>query len=150
MGILSTNLYAFARKIGKQFLPYGLVDWRGTPVEEMDWAGRLRRMLKNMMPHGVVRLFRSDRVADLKEISSSLNRTCDRLRRDVGAGKMVKTVFLVTHPSMFPAKPLFAAMLNDDMFDPFVAVIPDLRWRDRDVAETMESCRVRLARCIPE
>ena len=150
MGILSTNLYAFARKIGKQFLPYGLVDWRGTPVEEMDWAGRLRRMLKNMMPHGVVRLFRSDRVADLKEISSSLNRTCDRLRRDVGAGKKVKTVFLVTHPSMFPAKPLFAAMLNDDMFDPFVAVIPDLRWRDRDVAETMESCRVRLARCIPE
>ena len=153
MGIPSIRLpvvVGCVRKVGRQFLPYGLVDWRGAPVEEGNCADRLRHRLKNMMPYGLVRIFRPDRIDDPEEIRSALNCTQDRLRREVSAGKKVKTVFLVTHPSMFPAKPLFDVMLHDDMFDPSVVVVPDLRWRDRSVAEAMESCRIRLAQCIPE
>ena len=153
MGILSTKLYVLAscaRKIGKQFLPYGLVDWRGAPVEEMDCVARLRHKLKNIMPYGLVRLFSPDRKIDPKEIRAALNRTCDRLRRNYYVGKKLNTVFLVAHPSMFPAKPLFDVMLRDSMFNPSVVVIPDFRWRDRNVAEAMESCRCHLAQCIPE
>ena len=40
----------------------------------------------------------------------------------------IKVAFLVMFDSMFAAKPLFEKMLKDDLFDPFILVIPNRTW----------------------
>ena len=65
------------------------------------------------------------------------------------AGERLRSVFLVSNASMFPARPLFDAMLASDEFDPRVVVVPDVRWRDGAVLSEMASCREALAAEIP-
>ncbi|MBO6036500.1 MAG: hypothetical protein J6P38_05410 [Acetobacter sp.] len=45
--------------------------------------------------------------------------------------KKIKVVFLVTLDNRFSAKPLFEKMLNDDLFDPFILVIPTVSWGEK-------------------
>ena len=68
-----------------------------------------------------------------------------KLRR----GERLKAVFFVSNAAMFPARPLFDAMRASDDFDPFVVVVPDLRWHDGSEMRMMEACRAELARTLP-
>ena len=74
---------------------------------------------------------------------------CARLCAKMKAGGRARAVFFVSSASMFPARPLFDAMLADAAFDPYVVVVPDLRWRDGKTDEAMASCRDGLAAVIP-
>lgn len=67
----------------------------------------------------------------------------------VKAGGKVKAVFFVSSASMFPAKPLFEKMLEDRRFDPYLAVIPDNRWKDGHTIEEMEACEKELSSWCP-
>ena len=95
-------------------------------------------------------LLRTHKIVSYEEHQASFPSKCVRLAERVASGEKLKAVFLVSNASMFPAKPLFDVMLHDDMFDPSVVVVPDLRWRDGGHVETMEACRKRLAADIPE
>ena len=75
---------------------------------------------------------------------------CAAISEKVKSGGRVKVVFFVSAASMFPARPLFEVMLRDAAFDPYVCVIPDLRWRDGAFIRDMEACEVELRTIIPE
>ncbi|MBO7483267.1 MAG: hypothetical protein J6U17_05220 [Kiritimatiellae bacterium] len=65
---------------------------------------------------------------------------CAALAAKRAAGTSLRVAFLVTDAAMFPARPLFSAMLDASDFDPRVVVIPDLRWRDARPEDAMERC----------
>lgn len=75
---------------------------------------------------------------------------CRRIAEKLRSGGKVRSVFFVTNASMFPARPLFDAMLAHPSFDPHVVVVPDLRWRDKDPLAMIAECRDKLASTIPE
>jgi len=95
-------------------------------------------------------LVREHRKITYAEHQASFPAKCAAISAKIRAGGRAKVVFLVSSASMFPARPLFDAMLRDSHFDPFVCVIPDLRWNDGKVFQTMESCRGDLAATLPE
>lgn len=68
------------------------------------------------------------------------------------AGKPVRVLFFVSHPAMFPARPLFEAMLTDSIFDARIAVVPDLRWGESNeqILASMEACKADMLRWCPE
>ena len=72
-----------------------------------------------------------------------------RIRAHVREGHPVRVLFLVATPSMFPARPLLDAMRTDSLFAPKVAVIPDLRWPERNRIPDMEKNERQLAAEFP-
>ena len=64
---------------------------------------------------------------DLKSYWQEMPEKVRRLREKTKNGKKIKTVFFVVNRSMFPAKPLLDKMLQDELFDPKIVVIPDRR-----------------------
>ena len=83
------------------------------------------------------------------EHQASFPGKCAKLAEKLRSGGSARSVFFVSNASMFPARPLFDAMLRDAAFDPHVVVIPDLRWHDGKFAEAMEACRADLSAEIP-
>ncbi len=71
------------------------------------------------------------------------------VRECAGTGAPVRVVFLVGSASMFPARPLLDAMLRDPRFQARLAVVPDLRWPDRDPEPDRARCRAELAAAYP-
>lgn len=71
-----------------------------------------------------------------------------RIAEKAASGEAVRTVFLVSDPAMFPARPLFEAMRRGaKAFSPSVCVVPDLRWTDPE--ERMARCFDELQKTIP-
>ena len=87
-------------------------------------------------------------VITYEEHQAAFPEKVEKIAAKVRAGDKVKAVFFVTNASMFPARPLFDAMLANTHFNPFIIVIPDLRWRD-NAADAMEACREELAATVP-
>ena len=83
------------------------------------------------------------------EHQESFPEKAGRIAEKLRAGGKAKAVFFVSNASMFPARPLFHAMMVDEHFDPAIVVIPDLRWRDNAVRDAMDSCREDLEKTIP-
>ncbi|MBQ5317228.1 MAG: hypothetical protein J6I96_06715 [Oscillospiraceae bacterium] len=50
-------------------------------------------------------------------------------------GEKLTVAFLVSNISMFPSRPLYERMLDEPAFDPYVVIIPDMRWKNDVVAE---------------
>ncbi len=92
----------------------------------------------------------SDRPSRKERLShtDSFARKVARIAEKARAGKSPVVLFFVSDASMFPAKPLFDAMLRDGSFRPRVVVVPDLRWPE--AAERMRSCRAALAAVVPD
>lgn len=53
-------------------------------------------------------------------------KTIRRIKEKVRNGKKIRVCFFVMLDSVFAAKPLLDAMLKDDLFEPFIVVIPDI------------------------
>lgn len=83
------------------------------------------------------------------EHQASFPEKCKRIAERLGSGEKIRAVFFVSNASMFPAQPLFDAMLKNPSFDPRVIVIPDLRWRDANPLNAMAECQEKLAGMIP-
>ena len=80
----------------------------------------------------------------------SREETLARIRAKAAAGGPLRAVFFVASAAMFPARPLLDAMLADPLFEPRIAVVPDLRWPGRDPAPDRIACERELARDYPE
>lgn len=74
---------------------------------------------------------------------------CARIAEKIKRGEKLDAVFFVTSASMFPARPLFDAMLASDFAVPRIVVVPDVRWRDTSLQD-METCRNELAKTLPQ
>ena len=94
-------------------------------------------------------LVREHRKITYAEHQASFPEKCAAIAAKVRSGGRVKAVFFVSSASMFPARPLFEAMLRDPLFDPFVCVIPDMRWRDGSCTRDMEACEAELKSVLP-
>ncbi len=80
--------------------------------------------------------------------SDNLVKSVHRISEKARSGKKIDVVFLVFSESMFPAKPLFDAMMRDAAFVPRVIVIPDMRWAD--AKQRFRHCFEALRTSIPE
>lgn len=60
------------------------------------------------------------------------------LKAKINSGEKIRVCFMVIFDSVFPAKPLFEKMLEDDMFEPFILVIPDKARGDEHMFKEME------------
>lgn len=95
-------------------------------------------------------LVREHRKITYAEHQSSFPAKCAAIADKIKAGGRARAVFFVSSASMFPARPLFEAMLRDSCFDPYVCVIPDVRWRDSSILRDMESCEAEMRTILPE
>ena len=95
-------------------------------------------------------LVREHRKITYAEHQASFPAKCAAIAAKIRAGGRAKAVFFVSSASMFPARPLFEAMLRDPHFDPFVCVIPDMRWRDGSCERDMEACEAEMHSILPE
>lgn len=86
----------------------------------------------------------------IEEHQASFPSKLESLKKRIRAGERVKAIFFVTSVAMFPARPLFDAMLKDSLFDARIAVVPDLR----GLSETnprleMEKCKAQVEKEYP-
>lgn len=56
---------------------------------------------------------------------SGCNNVFARLRKKIKGGPRVKVCFFVLYDSVFNAENVFKVMLDDDVFEPFILVVPD-------------------------
>lgn len=82
----------------------------------------------------------------LPEQQKSFARKIAAIREKVSHNGKIKVLFFVTTPSIFPARPLFEAMLHDPSFTPRIVVIPDLRWPDKPYQTQMDHCLEELGK----
>ena len=138
---------------GKYRMP--LVKVKAINGDSYEDVGKVLALLEKVNPElrALVtprRIERVHRVVTGAEHQSSLPGGCARIAAKVRAGGKIRAVFFVSSASMFPARPLFDAMLADGAFDPFVVVVPDLRWHDGAFAGEMAACREDLSATIPD
>ena len=80
----------------------------------------------------------------IEEHAAACTENCKRIAEKVKQGEKVRVLFLVFNATFFPSKPLYNAMLQDKMFDPYIAVIPDRRWGAERQLPGMEACEKAL------
>lgn len=89
------------------------------------------------------------RFPSLEEHQASFPGKIAAIRAKTARGERIRAVFLVTDPAVFPARPLFAALLRDHRFDARIAVFPEAAWSDDGAAEQVRRCEDALAREFP-
>lgn len=60
----------------------------------------------------------------IKKIHKNYNKVLIKIRKKISEGEKIKIGFLVIFDSVFPAENLYRKMLKDDIFSPFIIVIP--------------------------
>ncbi len=78
----------------------------------------VRRNLRNKIIH----LFEN---IEIQKIQKNYPKILKKIQLKVQQGKKINVGFFVIYDSVFPAEPLFKKMLEDDLFNPFIVVIPD-------------------------
>ena len=88
----------------------------------------------------------------MEEYRASFADRCARIAEKVKRGEKIKVLFFIINTSMFPAQSLYKAMQEDDLFEPYIAVMPDLRWQSNadqeindEIWETIEKNETELA-----
>ncbi len=132
------------RRIVKKVLPYGLV------MRIYGRGGEECAGWKNLLPYGLVSRFLIDVPPAWEELSARYARTAALLVEKRKRGEKIDAIFFVTNAALFPARPLYDAMLADGVFSPRIVVIPDLRWPGVNPAPAMEECFASLAKSLPE
>jgi O-antigen/teichoic acid export membrane protein len=59
------------------------------------------------------------------------------LKKKVSEKKKIRTGFFVMFDSMFPLEPLFCLMQSDEMFEPFIVVIPNISYETENMFDQM-------------
>jgi len=72
------------------------------------------------------------------------------IRREIESRGRVNICFTVSIASMFPARPLFEKLICDDLFNPFILIIPNLRFGKDKIAEGQLRCRAEMLKSYSE
>lgn len=93
---------------------------------------------------------RPPRHVSLLEHQAALAETARRVGAKMKRGEPVRSVFLVYSTSMFPTRPLFDEMRKDSVFDPKIAIVPDLRWDKEKTERDLIKVRAELGQSYPD
>lgn len=66
------------------------------------------------------------------------NKIIKTLKEKIKSKSKIKVFFMVVFDSVFPGKPLFEQMLNDDIFEPYILIIPDISRGEDHMFDEME------------
>lgn len=130
------------RRAVKQLLPYGVVRAiysRSSPS---------RNIVRDILPYAVAKRIWQERRVDFAALARKYDDVARSIASKVRSGAKVRVLFLVTNASIFPAKPLCEAMLQDAFFDVRVLAIPDLRWRFGNPSKAMQDCFAALSTVV--
>ena len=90
------------------------------------------------------------RHVSLMEHQANLAETARRVGAKMKRGEPLRVVFLVYSTSMFPSRPLFDEMRLDPVFDPKIAIVPDLRWKKKEIERDLIKFRTELGQAYPD
>ena len=79
----------------------------------------VRRDLRNK----IILIFENIKI---QKIQKNYPKTLKKIKLKIQRGEKINVGFFVIYDSIFPAEPLFKKMLEDDLFNPFIVVIPDI------------------------
>ena len=86
---------------------------------------------------------------DVGEIAvETQKRFCEReniLKEKIKNGGNVRIAFFVNRTSMFPARSLFKEMLKTELFDPYIFILPDLRFGKKEAESNQRQCEEELS-----
>lgn len=85
-----------------------------------------------------------------EKLHQSYHEVIRRISNKVALGEKIKVLFFVSSPSMFPARPLLDLMLEDELFEPKIFVIPDMREFKSNPNPARENCRNELGTAYPD
>lgn len=85
-----------------------------------------------------------------EKLHESYHEVIRRISNKVALGAKINVLFFVSSPSMFPARPLLDLMIEDELFDPKIFVIPDMRGFKRNPNPVRENCRNDLGTAYPD
>lgn len=63
---------------------------------------------------------------EIKKIHKNYPKILKKIQLKIQQGEKINVGFYVINEASFPAEPLFKKMLEDDLFNPFIVVIPDV------------------------
>jgi len=68
-----------------------------------------------------------------KNLLHHYDNVLEKIKTKVQKGQKIRVGFMVIYDACFPAEPLFKKMLNDNLFEPHIIVIPDTRRGDENM-----------------
>lgn len=74
----------------------------------------------------------------IERIHNNYQKTIKRLQKKIQKGEKIRVCFAVIFDSMFQTAPVFEAMLQDEMFDPFILVIPNTNRGEKNMTYQMD------------
>lgn len=86
-------------------------------LKETDWLRGKNFVLRDQLNNNLLKLF--------NVYQHHFNLVKQSIKTKIKNGKKVRIAFFIIYDSVFPARPLYEAMLKDKMFEPFIVVIPD-------------------------
>lgn len=124
----------------------------GDSFEDVDKALKLVRKFNPELAALITprKIQRTHRKISYQEHQKSFPDKVAAIKAKVARGEKIKAIFLLSSASMFPLRPLYDAMNKDARFDTYLAVIPDMRWRDGKMLEEMEVVEKEVAAWYPE
>lgn len=78
-------------------------------------------------------------IVSIPELYKSYDEKCRVIAEKAKNGEKIRVIFMVPTASMFPSKPLFMLMMKDELFDPYIAVIPDNRWGNDQAKDILKN-----------
>ena len=84
------------------------------------------------------------------KVQKSYSAKIERISDYYFVEKKLKVLFLVIFGSVFPSRPVFEKMLQDDTFDPYIMVIPDMQRSSDHKIMTLSETFDELSRCYGE
>ncbi|MBQ7990148.1 MAG: hypothetical protein IJ251_03740, partial [Oscillospiraceae bacterium] len=89
-------------------------------------------------------------IPSIEEHRRSFPEKVQRIARKCRSGEKIRALFLINNCSIFPSRPLYDEMLSDPAFDPYICVIPDLRWKKDPFIEMEKHEQTLLSEGISE
>jgi len=82
---------------------------------------------------------RTENLKRYRQVQENYSAKIELLQQTYKEQRKLKAIFLVIFGSVFPTEPIFARMLQDEQFDPYIMVIPDMQRSSAHLRKTYTS-----------
>lgn len=130
-------------KLVRKGLPYNIAKMI-LVISPSAWKKKLKKAynseklspVKKIVDTTIVRKKKQEEKNRYLKIQNSYKTKIKNIRKSVQKEGRIKVAFLVIFDSVFPSIAVFEEMLKDDLYDPYIVVIPDISRGEKHLCET--------------
>ncbi len=130
------KIVLFLKKKGCRFITPNQVSQKNT-------KSKFRELIARFIQRKNAKKERQQMVKTFQEQNS---RTLSKLRKELKTGRKIKIGFYVVFDSVFPAEKIYKECINDDLFEPFIFVIPDVSRGEANMWHQMDKTYATLSK----